>query len=115
MKLPHYEQAVVAERKIASYLLSTTHPVGRSKARYFLRHGYSVANWQAFADALRRHAAEHEVVEIQRTSRGISYTVEGALTAPTGQELVLRVVWFQDVGEPAPHLVTAYPLKGAVR
>jgi hypothetical protein len=115
MKLPHYEQATVAERKITQYLLSPTHPTGRSKAHYFMRHGFSAERWQTFADALIRHAAENEVVEIQQTPRGISYTVEGALTAPTGRRLQIRVVWFQDIGEQAPHLVTAYPLKGAGR
>jgi hypothetical protein len=90
MKLPEYAHVTVSERKIRDYLLSSTHPGGRSKARYFLRFGFTASAWPEFANALRRHAAENEVTEIVTTSRGISYTVEGEL---------------------APHLVTAYPMK----
>jgi hypothetical protein len=113
MKLPHVEQATIAERKITGYLLSPTHPSGSSKARYFSHHGFSTDSWETFAHVLRRHAAENEVVEILHTPRGVSYTVEGELIAPTGSRLRVRSVWFQDVGEQAPHLVTAYPLQGA--
>ena len=113
MKLPEYANATVAEVKITQYLLSPTHPVGRSKARYFIAHGFSLDRWQELVEALRRHAAENDVVEIQQTPRGISYTVEGVLATPLGRRPMVRVVWFQDIGENAPHLVTAYPLKGA--
>jgi hypothetical protein len=111
MKLPHCEQATVREQKITGYLLSPTHPTGGSKARYFSHHGFSAAVWQELAEALRRHAAENEVTEILQTQRGVSYTVEGEMLAPSGARLKIRSVWFQDIGEPAPHFVTAYPLK----
>lgn len=110
MKLPQIEQATIAERKITEYLLSLTHPSGSSKARYFTHHGFSRDSWEAFAHALRRHATENDVVEMLHTPRGISYTVEGESIAPTGSRLRVRSVWFQDVGEQAPHLVIAYPL-----
>lgn len=113
MKLPEFAQATISEKKLTGYLLSITHPSGGSKARYFIRHGFAAGDWRIFADALRRHAAENEVVESVQTPRGISYVVEGNMIAPTGRTLRVRVVWFQDVGEQVPHLVTAYPLKGA--
>lgn len=113
MKLPGRAQAAITEQKVTGYLLSLTHPVGASKARYFIRHGFTANNWRVFADALRRHAEENEVAATAQTPRGVSYTVEGTMTAPDGSTLRIRVVWFRDVGEQAPHLVTAYPLKGA--
>ncbi|HEX5547361.1 MAG TPA: hypothetical protein VFX24_08125 [Ktedonobacterales bacterium] len=112
MKLPEYANATVDERKVTAYLLSLTHPVGRSKARYFIRYGFSADAWQLLADALKRHAAAYDVVEILPTLRGVSYTVEGELTTPSGLRPKVRVVWFQETGELSPHLVTAYPLKG---
>lgn len=112
MKLPHHEQATVSERRVTHYLLSYTHPAGRSKARYFNGHGFSADAWQTFADALRRHAADNDVVEVRHTPHGVSYTVEGELMTPTGKRPQIRAVWFQDLGEQTPHLVTAYPLKG---
>lgn len=113
MKLPELAHAIIAEQKLTHYLLSTTHPTGASKARYFMRHGFTATDWPILAQELRRHAAENDVTEVENTPRGVSYTVEGRILAPDGRLLRIRVVWFQDVGEQAPHLVTAYPLKGA--
>lgn len=100
MRLPQYENVTIAQRKMTEYLLSLTHPIGRSKARYFLRHGFSLEAGQELADALKRHAAENDVVEILQTPRGVSYTVEGELATPSGDRPRLRVIWFQDIGEP---------------
>ena len=113
MKLPEYARVTVAEQKITGYLLSLAHPVGRSKARYLMSHGFSNERWQEFADALKLHAAEHDVVEMLQTPHGISFTVEGELVTPSGHRPKIRVVWFQEIGEQSPHLVTAYRLKGA--
>jgi hypothetical protein len=66
-----------------------------------------------FAAALRRHAAEHAVVETEDTPFGTSYVVEGALAAPDGRMPRVRVIWFVERGETIPRLVTAYPAKGA--
>ena len=40
MKLPHAGEASVAKSKIADYLLSLLHPYGRTKARFFIQHGF---------------------------------------------------------------------------
>lgn len=42
MLLPNREKAYVPERKLTSYLLSLTHPVGKSKAQFFYRHGFTL-------------------------------------------------------------------------
>jgi hypothetical protein len=62
-RLPSSEHALVAERKVVDYLLSETHPDGRGKARFFSDHGFSISEWRTLAEALRRHVAEHPVVE----------------------------------------------------
>ncbi len=112
MNLPNYALAVVPERKIIEYLLSLTNRDGRSKAAFFMRFGFTIDDWEGLADALRRHAAEHEVIVVEDTPFGTSYVVEGSLTAPDGRSPQVRVVWFIETGESIPHLVTAYPLKG---
>jgi hypothetical protein len=40
MKMPNKENAVVAESKLKSYLLSETHSVGKSKAKFFIEAGF---------------------------------------------------------------------------
>lgn len=111
MKLPNAEQAIIPERKLTEYLLSPTHRVGRAKAVFFARFGFTQDAWEILAAALRRHALEYEVASREETAFGVSYTVEGALHAPDGRAPGLRVVWFVETGETIPRLSTAYPLK----
>ncbi len=113
MRLPEYEQALVPERKITAYLLSLDHRDGRSKAVFFMRFGFALDDWPVLATALKRHAAEHEVVAAEPTPFGTNYVVEGPLPAPDGRSPGVRVVWFIAIGERIPVLATAYPLKGA--
>ena len=112
MLLPHGEQAIVPQEKIVEYVLSRTHPAGRSKAAYFQRFGFSADAWEVFAEAVRGHATENEVTEIEQTSFGVSYVIEGALRAPDGRAPQVRAVWFIEAGQTIPRLVTVYPVRG---
>jgi hypothetical protein len=110
-RLPNPERAVANEQKVVAYLLSETHPDGRGKARFFLGHGFTISEWRALAEALRRHAAENPVVESVETPFGVRYVVEGMLHAPDGRTPGVRAVWFMDRAGGDPRLVTAYPVK----
>ncbi len=101
MKLPNYEQAIVPRRKITDYLLSPAHRDGRSKAAFFTRFGFAIDTWEVFAHALRRHAADHNILEMEETAFGTSYTIEGSLVTPDGRAPRVRVVWFIDSGAPS--------------
>ena len=52
MKLPNAENAYVPEPKVTGYLLDPTHPVGGSKARFFLAFGFRASEWPVFERAL---------------------------------------------------------------
>jgi hypothetical protein len=52
MKLPNAQSAIVPERKITHYLLNPAHPAGGSKAAFFLRFGFTAAQWEQLAGAL---------------------------------------------------------------
>ena len=77
MRLPDVAEAVINREKIKGYLLSTTHPVGRFKARFFRRLGFTADRWEELADALVRHAVDHEVAESDDTEFGTRYTING--------------------------------------
>jgi len=109
--LPNADQSIVPERKVTGYLLSETHPDGRGKARFFSGHGFALSDWQALAAALRRHAAEHLVVEAVESVFGTRYVADGILHAPDGRTPQVRVVWFIERGDEVPRLVTAFPAK----
>ena len=110
MKLPNADRATVAEPKITRYLLNPAHPAGGSKARFFLRFGFTVAGWEQLAAALLNHAREHEVAETEQTQHGIRYVVDGPLTAPDGTRLNIRTAWYINPGGDAPRFVSAHPL-----
>lgn len=111
MKLPKNELATVPEEKITRYLLNTAHPAGGGKASFFLRFGFSVADWRRLAESLRQHARENEVVEMEETRFGKRYVVDGPLAAPDGTSLNVRSAWYIDAGGDAPRFVTAHPLQ----
>ena len=108
LHLPHRASAVVPLGKVRDYLLSISHPDGRSKARYFGSRGYeSRSPWRLAAD-LRNIAAVGEVVAVRHTEWGTIYRVDGATDAPDGAPIHLATIWI--IGpETTPRLVTAYP------
>ena len=113
MKLPNRFAIEVSQRKIEGYLLSSSHPAGRSKAAFFRRCGFSRSDWTTLATALRRHADEHEVAKAEATSFGVRYIIDGPLSSPDGRLPLVRSVWFIEQDEPIPRFVTAYPLRRA--
>jgi hypothetical protein len=110
MKLPHAEQAIVQEPKLTGYLLSSTHRVGKAKAAFFQRFGFTATAWEVLAESLREHARENEVATSGVTPFGVRYTVEGPLRAPDGRAPLVCVVWFVENNQTIPRLATAYPL-----
>jgi hypothetical protein len=110
MKLPQHERALVPREKIAEYLLSETHADGRHKATFFTHFGFVREFWETLAEALRQHAAAHEVARVEDSPFGTRYVVEGIITTPGGRTPLLRSVWFIRHGEDVPRFVTAYPL-----
>jgi hypothetical protein len=112
LKLPNAEQCEVEEGKIKDYLLNTLHPVGRSKAQFFLGMGFRSDAWETLAEALRQHGRSGEVASSRETKFGTLYVVAGSLRSLTGIERDVCTVWHLDRGVVAPRLVTAYPRKG---
>jgi hypothetical protein len=111
MKLPLVNEAEVPRAKIVDYLLDPNHRAGKSKARFFLGHGYRIGDWQEFAEALRTHARENEVTKQEATLLGLRLVVEGPLTLRDGMIAQIRSVWFIESGERVPRLTTAYPIQ----
>jgi hypothetical protein len=92
VKLPYQENAVIPQRKITEYLLSSTHRDGRHKAAFFMQFGFSAERWEEMASAFRRHAAENEVVKQEDSPFGDRYVIEGPLITPDGRMPLVRVV-----------------------
>lgn len=111
MKLPNADHAIVDESKVVEYLLSASHPEGRSKAAFFSTFGFRPHRWKTFARALGDHGNAGEVTEMSSSYYGTRYSVDGPIETPSGREPRVRTVWIVDRERGAPRLVTAYPLR----
>ncbi len=110
MKVPNFEQAVIPERKLTAYLLDPFHPVGGSKAKFFLGLGFSQEKWTDLSEKLHLHLAENEVSRVELNKHGTKYIIDGRFEKLNGTTLNLRTAWFIRTGESLPVFVTAYPL-----
>lgn len=105
-----WERAIIPEAKIRRYLLDFSHPVGRDKAAFFVRFGFSSELWSLLAEALIQHGREGILAKQEETPRGTRYIVEGYLGSPDGRSPFLRSVWFVDRDGETLRFITAYPL-----
>ncbi|MFH1115781.1 MAG: hypothetical protein V1792_17870 [Pseudomonadota bacterium] len=109
MKLPKNREITIAASKITGYLLSETHPVGSSKAKYFRALGYSEESAGRLHEDLVRIAAGGDVAKMIGTPHGTKYVVDGDLTPPSGRKVRVRTIWIARSGDDIPRFVTAYP------
>ena len=109
MKLPNYEQAFLPREKIADYLLSDSHPRGRTKAAFFKRFGFTQENWQLLAKALTEHAANYDAVLVDPTEFGLCYDIYDELTTPSGRTPTILSAWVFDTGSETPRFISAFP------
>ena len=108
MIIPSHERAVVSDAKVRDYLLSPAHPVGRHKARWFVRLGYDQGRFHELADDLRALASK-DADALGDEDYGEKYAVVGSIVSPSGEQYTVRTVWIVLHGEDRPWLVTAYP------
>ncbi len=112
MKLPNAKEAEIDRNKITEYLLSLSHPYGRSKALFFTSFGFQIKIWLELSTALKQHAIQNLCSSVQKTKYGKKFIIDGSIQAPDGREPTIKSVWFIKQGESTPRFVTAYPLKG---
>jgi len=110
MKLPYAAKARVDRRKVVDYLLSSSHPDGSAKARFFVRFGFSSEKWWIFAQSLRQHGRAHEVNHSIESKYGTRYSVDGSLETPDARSPRVRTVWVLAKRSKSPRLITAYPI-----
>ena len=108
MLLPNAERAIIEPAKLHGYLLSTSHPVGRFKARFFMALGFTGERWEELETALRTQHLSQDVALSDRGAGGLSYTIRAILKGPAAGAEVVSVWWVRD-GEEIGRFVTAYP------
>ena len=73
MKLPGAERAIVDEAKVRDYLLSPTHPIGRSKAKFFEQLGFRQEDWSVLTGKILSLAVNGEAQEGRRSGFGTKF------------------------------------------
>jgi len=103
--------AIIPPEKLRDYILSPTHPDGKTKADFLARIGYSQDRWQQLERDLR---IQHLVLETNPgrvTPWGRKYEILGRLIGPNGGTAWVRTVWIVRHGESAARLVTLIPAR----
>ena len=108
-KLPNAVSAAIETEKVADYLLSDTHPVGRLKAAFFKRFGFRRDEPEVLKRALQAHAETYEVTKTLTTRYGKKFELSGPRLTPDGRLPIVRTVWIIENGEDCPRFVTALP------
>lgn len=109
MKLPNREKAYVPREKLLGYLLSETHPVGKSKAKFFRKLGFNETNVDKLEQSLLSIARINEVEGIKEIPYGINYIIKGTIKLPKRKSFTVKTVWFIELGKTNPRFVTAIP------
>ena len=102
MKIPHADQAIIAQEKLCEYLLNPAHRRGGSKAKMLLSIGYRVKLWQQLEADLRAYHLTAEVESEEDTDYGTCYVVIAPLPGPNGLTVTFRSVWQIDTGTDYP-------------
>lgn len=110
MHLPGREHAYVPQRKLIEYLLSETHAIGKSKAKFFAALGYDQSNADILGRNLLKIAAVGTVTKAVPSAYGTKYVVDGMLETPTVGKVTIRTVWIIENESTDPRFVTAYPV-----
>ena len=95
--------------KITDYLLSESHAVGKSKARYFRSYGFNDEAASNLAQGLLEIAQNAPVDSSERSPYGTKYIVDGELETPNGDMIRVRTIWIIENDTEIPRFVTAYP------
>ncbi len=90
MSLLNADHAIVDPAKIRGYLLSTSHPVGRFKAAFFLSLGYSEDRWEVLRDHVLALAQTGIALPGRPSPYGRKFDLDGILTGPSGRSAAVR-------------------------
>jgi hypothetical protein len=112
VQIPNADRAVIEPTKLRDYLLSSTHPVGRFKAPFFLGLGYTAPEWSRLDADLRGQHLSEDAVAAPPTPYGQKYVIRATLVGPAGRSARVVTVWVVRVGEDFARFVTAYPEAG---
>ena len=109
MKLPNADKAIISSEKLRDYILSPIYPIGRFKAAFFKKLGYSAENWKILEQDLRNQILLEDVMKVKETQYAQKFIIKGFLTGPAKKTVQIITVWVIIKREDIPKFITAYP------
>jgi hypothetical protein len=109
--LPNAKNARVEIKKLTDYLLCIGHPIGHSKAQFFIQYGFSTGAPDFLAASLKKHATTQPVVESKISEFGAKYTLKCTCESPDQRNPCIKTVWIVENDDEIPRLITAYPVR----
>lgn len=110
MKLPNKDKAYVPLSKLLDYLMSETHPIGKSKSKYLRSVEFNEMNIGLLKQGLINIAQSENVKKTISSQYGVKYIIDGSIPTPIGISIKIRTVWIIDKEQNQPRFVTAYPI-----
>ena len=110
MKLPELYQIIIPKKKIIDYLLSLSHTIGKHKARYFYKVGFSVENREQFSDAIIEIVRDINISKQFQNNYGTIFIIEGEMKTPSNTKIKVRTVWIVLTNQNIATLITVYPI-----
>ncbi len=100
----------IERKKLVDYLISLTHPVGRSKAKFFRAIGFNEDSVDLLQSCLEAMARSEETIERIDTPYGAKHVIEGVLDTPSGKQVIIRTIWMESQNK-VLRFITAYPVR----
>ncbi len=110
MKLTNTNNLLIPKEKLIDYVLSKTHAIGKFKAKFFRSLGFDETNVSIFEKALSKIARSQEIVDVQSSSYGTKYIIDGEIKTPREKLVKVRTVWIVEKGQTKPRFITVYPV-----
>lgn len=104
-----HRDAEIAPEKLRDYVLSPTHPDGRSKAAFLSGVGYLQSDWVRLESDIREQLLPLEATAGKQSPYGQKYEILGQLIGPNGGSVWVRTVWMVPAEGARPRLVTLIP------
>ncbi len=109
MNVPNCETAFIPISKIEDYLLSESHSVGKSKAKFFRLCGFNETNTSLFEEELLYLVRSQDYQDKSSSPFGEKYIERGSINTPFRGEVEVKSIWIIEPVDSRPRFVTAYP------
>ncbi|MCW3125669.1 MAG: hypothetical protein JWO03_1327 [Bacteroidetes bacterium] len=111
MLLPNFEFAVIGDEKLRDYCLNPEHPMGKHKAKVFLRKlNLTQSDAQLLKDLILKGISVIECVESESSDFGRRFTVDFILVN-FDKEALVRTSWIIKTEEFIPRLTSCYVIE----